>query len=289
MPLVNENIKVLRKRMGMTQEKFAEVLGIKRSLIGAYEENRAVPPAENLNKISRVFGITLDQLINYSYEREFNKRPETSSLNNSLKEDLPFPIEKRTVFQHTNREIPTVQSSLFEPVKSVAAHSLSSKSKEIKYINANLFEKYLSEESFEQYSENLPSISLPFFTQENLRAFDAPTDFHLENCILIAEKVSDFNQIVEGENHLIISKLSGFKYRRLYNQIHIKGVLLTSSDKANTQSQEIKASEIKEIWKPISYISKAMPLPDISLENIQDKVDSLKTELDFILSFRAKK
>ena len=72
-------------------------------------------------------------------------------------------------------------------------------------------------------------------------------------------------------------------------RIHIKGVLLTSSDNANTQSHEIKASEIKEIWKPISYISKAMPLPDISLESIQDKVDSLKTELDFILSFRAKK
>lgn len=202
---------------------------------------------------------------------------------------MPFPIEKRPVFQHTNREISTVQSSLFEPAKPVSENVVSAKSKEIKYINANLFEKYLNEENFEQYFENLPYISLPFFIQENLRAFDAPVDFPLENCILIAEKVLDFNQIVEGENHLIISKLGGFKYRRLYNQIHIKGVLLTSSDNANTQSHEIKASEIKEIWKPISYISKAMPLPDISLDNIQDKVDSLKTELDFILSFRAKK
>jgi hypothetical protein len=130
---------------------------------------------------------------------------------------------------------------------------------------------------------------LPFFTQENLRAFDSPVDFPLQNCILIAEKVSDFNQITEGENYLIISRLHGFKYRRVYNQIQIKGVLLTSADKANIQSQEVKVSEIKEIWKPISYISKAMPLPDISLENIQNKVEGLKTELDFILSFRAKK
>ena len=287
MPLVNENIKVLRKRMGMTQEKFAEVLGIKRSLIGAYEENRAVPPAENLNKISRVFGITLDQLINYSYEREFNKRSDASSFGSDIKAEVPFPIEKRTVFQHTNKEISNVQPSLFEPVRSNT--SLPVKPKGIKYINANLFEKYLNEENFEQFAENLPSISLPFFTQENLRAFDSPVDFPLQNCILIAEKVLDFNQITEGENHLIISKLHGFKYRRVYNQIHIKGVVLTSADKANVQSQEIKASEIKEIWKPISYISKAMPLPDISLENIQNKVDGLKTELDFILGFRAKK
>lgn len=287
MPLVNENIKVLRKRMGMTQEKFAEVLGIKRSLIGAYEENRAVPPAENLNKISKVFGITLDQLINYSYEREFNKRPEAVSFNSEIKEEVPFPIEKRTVFQHTNKEISSVQPSLFEPVQPNASFPV--KSIGIKYINSNLFEKYLSQESFDQFAENLPSISLPFFTQENLRAFDAPVDFPLPNCILIAEKISDFSQITEGENHLIISRLSGFKYRRLYNQIHIKGVLLTSSDKANVQSQEFKASEIKEIWKPISYFSKAMPLPDMPLDNIQNKVDSLKTEIDFILSFRAKK
>jgi hypothetical protein len=53
--------------------------------------------------------------------------------------------------------------------------------------------------------------------------------------------------------------------------------LLTSSDKANMQSEEIKATDIKEIWKPVSYISKAMPLPEISMESIQNKVDNLKT------------
>lgn len=285
MPLVNENIKVLRKRMGMTQEKFAEVLGIKRSLIGAYEEHRAVPPAENLNKISKVFGITLDQLLNYSYEREFNRRPESSIFTAPPKEETAFPIEKKPIFQHTQGELPNVQPSLFEQPKP----TYQPKSKEIKYIHANLFDKYLNEDNFERYSENLPNLALPFFTQENLRAFDAPSDFPLENCILIVEKILDFSQILEGENHLLISKLHGFKYRRLYNQIHLKGVVLTSSDKANTPSLEIRASEIKEIWRPVSYISKAMPMPEISMDSIQSKVESLKTELDFILGFRAKK
>lgn len=284
MPLVNENIKVLRKRMGMTQEKFAEVLGIKRSLIGAYEENRAVPPAENLNKISKVFGITLDQLINYSYEREFNKRVGVGTFGSTEKDDMPFPIEKKTVFQHTNRESTPVQASLFE-----TPSTFESKSNGIRYINSNLFEKYLSEEHFEQYIENLPSISLPFFTQEGLRAFDAPFDFPLDNCIIIAERVLDFNKLIESDNHLVVSKMHGFKYRRIYNQVHIKGTFLLSSDKANIQSEEIRASEVREIWKPVSYISRSMPTPEVSMENIQNKVESLKTELDFILSFRAKK
>ena len=40
---LNENIRSLRKSLGLTQEEFAGQLDIKRSLIGAYEEGRAEP------------------------------------------------------------------------------------------------------------------------------------------------------------------------------------------------------------------------------------------------------
>jgi transcriptional regulator with XRE-family HTH domain len=281
MPLVNENIKILRKRMGMTQEKFAEVLGIKRSLIGAYEENRAIPPADNLNRISKVFGITLDQLINYSYEKEFNRqRDHTMEPSNADQ----YPIERKPVFQNSQRELPSVQPSLFEPLK-----SQDYKGKGIKYIKSSLFDKYISGNDFSQYSENLPFLQLPFFTQENLWAFDSPKDFPMDNCILIVEKILNFDNIVEGENHLLVSISSGFKYCRVYNQIRLKGVLLTNSDKAGISSSEFKVSDIKEIWKPISFISKSMPMPEISLDGVQSRVESLKAEIDFILNFRAKK
>ena len=36
-----KNLKHLRKQRGSTQEEFAAELGIKRSLLGAYEEERA--------------------------------------------------------------------------------------------------------------------------------------------------------------------------------------------------------------------------------------------------------
>ena len=38
---VNENIRFLRKKKGWTQEKFSKKIGIKRSLVGAYEEGRS--------------------------------------------------------------------------------------------------------------------------------------------------------------------------------------------------------------------------------------------------------
>ena len=44
---LNENIRVLRKKLSLTQDQFAQQLGIKRSLIGAYEEGRAEGPHDS--------------------------------------------------------------------------------------------------------------------------------------------------------------------------------------------------------------------------------------------------
>ena len=61
---VNENIKYLRKKNNYTQEQFAELIGIKRSLVGAYEEGRADPRLNNLLKMSEVFKVSVDTLLN---------------------------------------------------------------------------------------------------------------------------------------------------------------------------------------------------------------------------------
>ncbi|HPW63441.1 MAG TPA: helix-turn-helix transcriptional regulator, partial [Cyclobacteriaceae bacterium] len=60
---LNENIRILRKRLALTQDQFAQQLGIKRSLVGAYEEGRAEPRLELLQKMAEVFSISVDQLI----------------------------------------------------------------------------------------------------------------------------------------------------------------------------------------------------------------------------------
>ena len=38
---ISANLKYLRKKNGLTQQQFADNMEIKRSLIGAYEEDRA--------------------------------------------------------------------------------------------------------------------------------------------------------------------------------------------------------------------------------------------------------
>src|SRR6188768_1108152 len=63
MAVANKNLKYLRKLRGWTQEEFAKKLRIKRSLLGAYEEERADPRMEVLEVVSDMFKLTLDDLL----------------------------------------------------------------------------------------------------------------------------------------------------------------------------------------------------------------------------------
>ena len=63
MKKISANIKFLRKNKGLTQEQFATEIGIKRSMVGAYEEDRASPKMENIKEIANFFGISVDELV----------------------------------------------------------------------------------------------------------------------------------------------------------------------------------------------------------------------------------
>ena len=52
MSTAGQNLKYLRKLRGWTQEEFANKLGIKRSLVGAYEEERADPRIDILEIVA---------------------------------------------------------------------------------------------------------------------------------------------------------------------------------------------------------------------------------------------
>ncbi len=63
MSQAGKNLKYLRKLRGWTQEEFASKLKIKRSLVGAYEEERADPRIDVLQSIGEIFNISLEELL----------------------------------------------------------------------------------------------------------------------------------------------------------------------------------------------------------------------------------
>lgn len=61
--LFNEKLKMLRKESKMTQEQLAEKLNVSRQAITKWEAGDGVPDIENLKQISKVFNITIDELV----------------------------------------------------------------------------------------------------------------------------------------------------------------------------------------------------------------------------------
>ena len=59
----NEKLQELRKQKGLTQEELAELLYVSRAAISKWESGRGFPNIESLKAISKVFSVSLDELL----------------------------------------------------------------------------------------------------------------------------------------------------------------------------------------------------------------------------------
>ena len=65
-----EKIVSLRKAHGWSQEDFAEKLNVSRQAISRWENGTALPDAQNILQISKLFEVTTDYLLNEDYESD---------------------------------------------------------------------------------------------------------------------------------------------------------------------------------------------------------------------------
>lgn len=67
---LSDKITTLRKQNGMSQEDLAEKLDVSRQAISRWEMGSAMPDANNILQISKLFGVTADYLLNDDYESD---------------------------------------------------------------------------------------------------------------------------------------------------------------------------------------------------------------------------
>lgn len=72
---LNERLAQLRKEHGLSQNDLAEKLNVSRQAISRWEQGLAMPSSDNLIYLSRLYGITLDELI-YGKEEIENEQAE---------------------------------------------------------------------------------------------------------------------------------------------------------------------------------------------------------------------
>lgn len=287
MTYVNENIRILRNRMGLTQEKFAELIGINRKAIGAYEENRATPPLDKLNRMAMLFGITLDQLTQHRFAADspLFEAPEESPVQAALltkskagmpagipAEVLPVPSESG---QQAERKRPFSRTGhptepVFEPLQESA----------VRYVSHKYFDRYILDADFESRLGELPAIGFPFREEgKTYRAFDVPADSYLQEGVIIVEKLTGHNALSGTGRLLVISFKKGILLRRLENTPHGEFIMKNEGG----EDFILQAADIREIWKPVGFFSRTMPAAQPDLAGLSAKFNALKSQFDSLL------
>ena len=73
---VSDRIYELRKEKGLSQGEFANLLEVSRQSVSKWETSVSKPDIENLVKMSEIFGVSVDSIVNYNFEKEqLNRKP----------------------------------------------------------------------------------------------------------------------------------------------------------------------------------------------------------------------
>jgi transcriptional regulator with XRE-family HTH domain len=247
MSYAGKNFRHLRKLRGWTQEEFAAKLDIKRSLVGAYEEERAEPKLEAMERICKIFKITLDDLI--------------------LK-DLSAPKVSSYLEQRRNLKMASESTGIiqFVPMKAAAG--------------------YLSGYADPDFLDELNTFTLPMLSPGNYRAFEIIGDSMMptpSGSVIVGEKVDDIEDIKATNTYVVLSKNDGIVYKRVVKNTKPKNRITLVSDNPTYEPYQVNSDDVLEMWKAVYILQKAGSIQrwDVNqlagmVTNLQQQVSSLQ-------------
>lgn len=68
--MISTNLKTLRKIHKYTQEEIADKIGVSRQAVAKWENGETIPDINNCQALAELYGVSLDDLINFSEEKE---------------------------------------------------------------------------------------------------------------------------------------------------------------------------------------------------------------------------
>jgi transcriptional regulator with XRE-family HTH domain len=250
MSVAAQNLKYLRKLRGWTQEEFANKLKIKRSLLGAYEEERAEPRLEVLELVSDMFRLSLDELL--------RKKMQDAKGSNYLAKRR---AQKMAALPNQIQLV---------PVKAAAG--------------------YLAGYGDPEFLDELNTFTLPMLAPGNYRAFEIVGDSMLptpSGSVIVAEKIDSLENVKSNLTYIVVSRNEGIVYKRVMKNNKLKNKLTLISDNTVFQPYTVNAEDILEIWKAEMVVSKANTEQrwDVNqlaslVSNLQDQVTTLKRKMN---------
>ncbi len=247
------NLKYLRKLRGWTQEEFANKLNIKRSLIGAYEEERADPRLEVLEIVADMFKLSLDELL----------LQDVSTVGSSGNNYLAKRRQQKMMSADRNL-------IHFVPVKAAAG--------------------YLSSYADSEFIDELNTFTLPMLSGGNYRAFEIIGDSMLptpSGSIIVGEKVESLDDVKNNLAYIVVSRNEGIVYKRIVKSNKARNKVSLVSDNPSYQPYQVNTEDIVELWLAQVVIGKVTQQQrwDVNtlanlVNNLQDQVSTLKKKMN---------
>lgn len=244
------NLKYLRKLRGWTQEEFAGKLNIKRSLLGAYEEERADPRLDVLEIIGDIFKLSLDELL-------------LKDLSNQSGSYLMKRRQQKMMSADRN-------IIHFVPVKAAAG--------------------YLAGYADSEFIDELNTFTLPMLSGGHYRAFEIIGDSMLptpSGSIIVGEKVNSMDDVKTNLAYIVISRNEGIVYKRIIKSNKTKNKVSLASDNPTYQPYQVNTEDIIELWQAQVVIGKITTQQrwDVNslanlVNNLQDQVSTLKKKMN---------
>lgn len=218
MSIANKNLKYLRNLRGWTQDEFSAKLKIKRSLLGAYEEERADPRIDVLETVCDMFKLTLDDI----FRRDLSENTDN------------YLARRRALKMSTTpTQIP------FVPLKAAAGYLAG----------------YGDHEFIDELNTfTLPMVSGGNYRAfEIVGDSMLPTP---SGSIIVGEKVDAMDELKNNTACVLVSRNDGIVYKRVQKNSKVKNKITLVSDNPSFQPYTINSSDVLEMWQAQFIISK---------------------------------
>lgn len=244
MSMAGKNLKYLRKLRGWTQEEFATKLRIKRSLLGAYEEERADPRIEVLEIVGDMFKLSLDEL-----------------LLKDLSDSKGSYIAKR----RAQKLAAGTNEIQFVPVKAAAGYLAG----------------YADPEFIDELNTfTLPMLAPGHYRAfEIVGDSMLPTP---SGSIIVGEKIEDINDVKNNFTYIVVSRNEGIVYKRIMKNNRTRNKYTLISDNPTYQPYQVNAEDILEVWKAMLIIGKANTQPHWDVNQLANVVSTLQEQVSFL-------
>jgi len=258
MSYVGKNIRKLRAVKKLSQAAFAELFGLARPSVGAYEEGRSEPKMETLIQIAQHFGLSVDLLL--TKELTVNELYHFDI----FKEQLQAPAAPTPAPAAAAERRPTVTPLVYR----------------------NRALEYIVRHHDPAFVESLPWLQLPHQLTDPTRAFEvsgADMLLHRQGLrhqdIVLCCRIDKARPALQNDRVYVFVTQGKILIRRLAERLADGQVLKLRADNPDYSGQDLELTQALEIWEVKGVFTTHLRPPAL----LDERVAALERKVDELL------